>query len=58
MNDYVAIICKDGAARTNHQQLVGEYPDIGLKWMRFGASGGGEGNRTLGPLHAKQVLSR
>ncbi len=26
---------------------------IGLNW-----SGGGEGNRTLGPLHAKQVLSR
>ena len=26
--------------------------------IRFETSGGGEGNRTLGPLHAKQVLSR
>ena len=26
--------------------------------MRFETNGGGEGNRTLGPLHAKQVLSR
>ncbi len=26
---------------------------LGVNWR-----GGGEGNRTLGPLHAKQVLSR
>ena len=35
-----------------------ERPVMRLRQIPTGEFGGGEGNRTLGPLHAKQVLSR
>ena len=40
-----------------HVLVFGNYPQIVPGSVKT-SSGGGEGNRTPGPLHAKQVLSR